>query len=37
MNIISNLIFHCNSFNAHRAFITIVKARQPRRLGPVVY
>jgi len=35
MNIISNLIFHCNNCDANRAFVTISESTQRRRV--VVY
>ena len=37
MNIISNLIFHCNHCYANTAFITIHDSTAPRRVGLVVY
>jgi len=37
MNIVSNLIFHCNHCDANTAFITIHERTAPRQVGLVVY
>ena len=37
MNIVSNLIFHCNNCDAIEHSSQFVKARQPRQVGLVVY
>jgi len=37
MNIVSNLIFHCNHCDANTAFITIHESTAATQVGQVVY